>query len=111
MMDEICEATTPTGYHSADMVTIRAGESRPYDPESRDADSGLDMVTVDNGAVRPESSILEGATGKELPSGDEPALILCGYHELRRLMRQGAAERARRATAGSAGTGGPGGWW
>jgi hypothetical protein len=68
MMDEICEASTPTGYHSHD------------------------MVTVDNGA-------------------DEPALILCGYHELRRLMRQGTAERAQRATAGSAGTGGPGGWW
>jgi len=68
IMGEICEATTPTGYHSSD------------------------MVTVDMGA-------------------DEPALILCGYHELRRLMRQGAAERAQRATAGSACTGGPGGWW
>jgi len=68
IMGEICEAPTPTGYHSPD------------------------MVTVDNGA-------------------DKPGTVLCGYHELRRLMRQGAAERALRATAGSAGTGGPGGWW
>jgi len=89
IMDEICEATTPTGYHSSD------------------------MVTVDNGT-------------------DEPGTVLCGYHELRRLMRQGAAERAQRVrpespilegmtrndvplsrhvTAGSAGSGGPGGWW
>lgn len=25
MMDEICEATTPTGYHSSDMVTVDNG--------------------------------------------------------------------------------------
>lgn len=68
IMEAICQASTPTGYHSKD------------------------MVTVENGA-------------------DEPATILCGYHELRRLMRQGAAQRAQRATAGSAGSGGPGGWW
>jgi hypothetical protein len=67
MMDEICEAPTPTGYHSSD------------------------VVTVDNGA-------------------DEPECIECTYHELRRLMRQNAAERAERVTAGSAGSGGPGGW-
>lgn len=67
-MDEICEANTPTGYHSPDMVTVH------NDADGRD-------------------------------------IILCGYHELRRLMAQGTAERAQRATAGSAGSGGPGGWW
>ena len=29
MMDEICEATTPTGYHSADMVTVDNGADEP----------------------------------------------------------------------------------
>jgi len=29
MMDEICEATTPTGYHSKDMITVDNGADEP----------------------------------------------------------------------------------
>jgi len=94
MMDELCEAPTPTGYHSSDMVTLSTCNATLVEGgrcAGRLTDSG---VCVYGHSVKHQSTGMYA---------DERATVLCGYHELRRLMRQNASQRAQRATAGSVG--------
>lgn len=73
MMDEICEDAG--AYHSKDMVTLE-------------------------GTADERDTVLCGLDAESNAGDSGPAaqnrVILCRYHELRRLMRQSASERAAR---------------